>query len=148
MLKKTLTKNVYDCSTNDLVNVVADVKSYADFVPFCSAVEVSDSTFSEEIERFSARLFVDFKFTNETFSTKVAVNRKMKNILITGNAKPFKYLVADWSFVEHDDLCKVDFSIEVSFNSFIKEKLVSVSFEKIALKIIEAFESRAKKNFI
>ena len=144
MLKKTLTKNVYDCRANDLLNVVADVKSYADFIPFCSDVEIYDKSVSQELEYFSAILLVNFKFTSENFETKVAVNRKLNTISITGSTKPFKSLLAEWSFIEQDNFCKVTFTLEVSFTSFIKEKLVSISFEKIALNIIEAFESRAK----
>ena len=145
MLKKTVTKSVYNCRSIDLLNVVGDVKSYADFIPFCSAVEIKDITVSRELESFSARLLIDFKLTTETFSTKVVVDKKLKRISITGNTKPFKSLVADWSFVEQDDLCKVTFSLEVSFSSFVKEKLVSVSFETVAFKMIEAFENRAKE---
>ena len=145
MLKKTVTKSIYNCQSIDLLNVVGDVKSYAEFIPFCSKVEIKDSTVSREQRCFSARLLVDFKFTTETFSTKVVVDKKLKRISITGNTKPFKSLVADWSFIEQDDLCKVTFSLEVSFNSFVKEKLVSVSFEKVAFNIIEAFEKRAKE---
>ena len=77
--------------------------------------------------------------------TKVAVDKKLKRISITGNTKPFKSLAADWSFIEQDDLCKVTFSLEVSFSSFVKEKLVSISFEKVAFNMIEAFENRAKE---
>ena len=50
MLKKTLTKNVYDCRANDLLNIVADVKSYTNFIPFCSDVEIYDRSISDEIE--------------------------------------------------------------------------------------------------
>ena len=145
MLKKTVTKSVYNCRSVDLLNVVGDVKSYADFIPFCSAVEIKDSTVSRDLECFSARLLIDFKLTTETFSTKVVVDKKLKRISITGNKKPFKSLVADWSFVEQDDLCKVTFSLQVSFCSFVKEKLVSISFEKVAFNMIEAFENRAKE---
>ena len=145
MLKKTVTKNVYNCKANDLLNVVADVKSYSDFIPFCSNVDVYDRSVSKELEYFSAILFINFKLATENFVTRVSVNRKMKTISITGNSKPFKFLNADWSFVEQDNFCKVTFSLEVSFSSFIKEKLVSISFEKIALNVIEAFESRARK---
>ena len=145
MLKKTVTKSVYNCRSIDLLNVVSDVKSYADFIPFCSAVEIKDSILSRELDCFSARLSIDFKLMTETFSTKVVVDKKLKRISITGNTKPFKSLVADWSFVEQDDLCKVTFSLEVSFSSFVKEKLVSVSFETVAFKMIEAFENRAKE---
>ena len=144
MLKKTLTKNVYDCTTNELLDVVADVKSYADFVPFCSDVAIFNQRVSRELECFSARILIKFKFAAENFETKVAVNRKLNTISITGNTKPFKSLIAEWSFFEQDNFCKVTFSLEVSFTSFIKEKLVSISFEKIALNIIDAFESRAK----
>ena len=144
MLKKTLTKNVYDCRANDLLNVVADVKSYADFIPFCSDVDIYDKSISQDLEYFNAVLLVNFKFTSENFKTKVAVNRKLNTISIAGTTKPFKSLHAEWSFIEQENFCKVTFNLEVSFASFIKEKLVSISFEKIALNIIEAFESRAK----
>ena len=145
MLKKTVTKSIYNCRSIDLLNVVGDVKSYADFIPFCSAVEIKDCTVSRGLECFSASLLVDFKLTTETFSTKVVVDKKLKRISITGNTKPFKSLVADWSFIEQDDLCKVTFSLEVSFISFVKEKLFSITFEKIAFNMIEAFENRAKE---
>ena len=145
MLKKTLTKNVYDCRASDLLNVVADVKSYANFIPFCSDVEIYDKSISDEIEYFSALLSINFKFTSENFETKVAVDRKLKTISISGDTKPFKSMIADWSFIEKDNFCEVTFSIAVSFSSFIKEKIVSVSFEKIALKVIDSFERRARE---
>ena len=145
MLKKKLTKNVYDCRAHHLLNVVADVKSYTEFIPFCSDVDIYDRSISKEQELFFARLSINLKFTAENFETKVAVNRKMNTISISGDTKPFKSLIADWSFVEQDNFCKVTFSLEASLSSFIKEKLVAVSFEKIASNVIDAFESRAKE---
>ena len=145
MLTKTLTKNVYDCRANDLLNVVADVKSYANFIPFCSNVEIYDRSISKEIECFSALLSINFKLTSENFETKVVVDRKLNTISICGDTKPFKSMIADWSFIEKDNFCEVTFSVAVSFSSFIKEKIVSISFEKIALSVIEAFETRARE---
>ena len=145
MLKKTLTKNVYDCRANDLLNIVADVKSYTNFIPFCSDVEIYDRSISDEIEYFSALLSINFKFTSENFETKVAVDRNLNTIAISGNTKPFKSMIADWSFIEKDNFCEVTFSIAASFSSFIKEKIVSISFEKIALNVIDAFERRARE---
>ena len=145
MLKKTLTKNVYDCRASDLLNVVADVKSYSDFIPFCSNVDIYEKSVTRGQEHFSACLSIDFKFTIENFETKVVVDRKLNAISISGDTKPFKSLNAEWSFIEKDNFCKVIFSLEVSFTSFIKERLVSLSFEKVALNVIEAFENRAKE---
>jgi len=145
MLRKTLTKNVHDCRASDLLNVVADVKSYSDYIPFCSDVDIYERSVTLEQEHFSACLSINFKFKIENFETKVVVDRKLNTISITGNSKPFKSLNADWSFIEKDNFCKVTFSLEVSFTSFIKEKLVSLSFEKVALNIIEAFENKAKE---
>ena len=148
MLKKTLTKNVYDCRANDLLNVVADVKSYTNFIPFCSDVKIIDRSISDELEYFSALLSINFKFTSENFETKVVVDRKLNTISISGDTKPFKSMIADWSFIETDNFCEVTFSVEVSFSSFIKEKIFAISFEKIALNVIDAFEGRAReKNF-
>ena len=145
MLKKTLTRSVYDCSAGDLLNVVADVKSYENFIPFCSYVDIFDRSLSKELECFSALLSINFKFTTENFLTKVSVNREKKTISIIGDTKPFKSLTAEWSFIEQDKFCKVSFSLEVSFTSFIKERLVSISFEKVASTIIDAFEQRARQ---
>ena len=145
MLKKTLTKNVYDCRASDLLDVVADVKSYANFIPFCSDVEIYDRSISDELEYFSALLSINFKFTSENFETKVAVDRNLNTISIYGNTKPFKSMIAEWSFIEKDNFCEVTFYIAVSFSSFIKEKIVSISFEKIALNVIDAFERRARE---
>ena len=145
MLKKTLTKNVYDCRASDLLNVVADVKSYTNFIPFCSDVKIYDRSISDELEYFSALLSINFKFTSENFETKVVVDRKLNTISISGDTKPFKSMVADWSFIETDNFCEVSFSVEVSFSSFIKERLFAITFEKIALNVIDAFEGRAKE---
>ena len=145
MLKKTLTKNVYDCRANDLLNVVADVKSYTNFIPFCYDVKIYDRSISGELEYFSALLSINFKFTSENFETKVAVDRNLNTISISGNTKPFKSMIADWSFIEKDNFCEVTFSIAVSFSSFIKEKIFAISFEKIALTVIDAFEGRARE---
>lgn len=145
MLKKTLTRNVYDCSAGDLLNVVADVKSYENFIPFCSYVDIFDRSLSKELECFSALLSINFKFTTENFLTKVSVNRQKSTISIIGDTKPFKSLVAEWSFIEMDKYCKVTFSLEVSFTSIIKEGLVSISFEKVASTILDAFERRARE---
>ena len=145
MLKKKLTKKVYDCKANDLLTVVADVKSYADFIPFCSNVDIYDNLVSKELEYFSARLFINFKLATENFETRVAINRELNTISITGDTKPFRSLIAKWSFIEKENFCEVTFSLDVSFTSYIKEKLVAISFEKIAVNIIDAFESRAKR---
>ena len=147
MLKKKLTKKVYDCKANDLLTVVADVKSYADFIPFCSDVDIYDNFVSKELEYFSACLFINFKLATENFETKVVVNRKLNIISITGNTKPFRSLIAKWSFIEKENFCEVTFSLDAAFTSYIKEKLVAISFEKIAVNIIEAFESKAKGKF-
>ena len=142
MLKKKLTKKVYDCRASDLLNVVADVKSYAEFVPLCSEVDIYDKFVLQELECFSAHLLINFKFAAENFKTKVEVNRKLNTISISGNTKPFRSLNAEWFFIEKENYCEVTFYVEVSFTSFIKEKLVSISFDKIALNIIDAFERR------
>ena len=148
MLKKTLTKKVYDCKANDLLKVVGDVKSYTDFIPFCSDVNIFNRSVSHYQDYFSARILINLKFTSETFLTNVLVNKKLNTILITGNTAPFKNLIANWSFVDAESFCEVTFSLEVSFKSLIKEKLVSLSFDKMAVKIIDAFEIRAKDSNI
>ena len=121
------------------------MKSYSDFIPFCSNVDIYEKSGTAEQEHFSACLSIAFKFTIENFETKVAVDRKLNAISISGDTTPFKSLNADWLFIEKDNFCKVIFSLEVSFTSFIKERLVSLSFEKVALNVIEAFENRAKE---
>ena len=86
MLRKTLTKNVYDCRASDLLNVVADVKSYSDFILFVQMSIFMRGLLRESKEHFSASLSINFKFTIENFETKVAVDRKLNTISISGNS--------------------------------------------------------------
>ena len=69
MLKKKLTKKVYDCKATDLLTVVADVKSYVDFIPLCSDVNIYDKFASKELDYFSACLFINFKLASNFFLT-------------------------------------------------------------------------------
>ena len=91
---------------------------------------------------FCGREVVPYTLLINIFKTKVEVNRKLNTISICGNTKPFRSLNAEWSFIEKENYCEVTFYVEASFTSFIKEKLVAISFDKIALNIIDAFERR------
>lgn len=145
MIAKTVTKEIFECKAQELLTVVADVSSYVHFIPFCSKVEVCDLCSNNRNEVFSALLYINLKFTTETFLTNVTVSKNTNSILISSNSDPFKKLVANWSFIDTDKFCKVTFSLNVTFNSFLKEKLFLLSFDKIALKIMDAFEKRAHK---
>ena len=58
---------------------------------------------------------------------------------------PFKSLDSSWHFKNIDKKqCRVDFMIEYQFKSFFLDKVMGSLFKKATIKMLDAFELRAK----
>ena len=63
--------------------------------------------------------------------------------MIKSSDSPFKNLNSEWVFEQIEDDCLVSFLVDATFKSFVIQKIISLSFDRIAEKIIIAFEERA-----
>ncbi len=126
-------------SPEQMFDMVADVKSYADFLPWVAAVRVRSDSESLMI----ADLVVGFRSLKETFASRV-VKHRPTDIKVDYIEGPLKYLTNSWRF-EPDDKggTDIDFCVDFAFKNRIFEALAGQMFDRALRRMIGAFEERA-----
>lgn len=122
-----------------LFDLVADVKSYADFLPWVAAVRIRSDSETETV----ADLVVGFRALKETFTSKVTKRRphEIHTDYIEG---PLKYLHNSWKFApDGQGGALVDFCVDFAFRNRIFETLAGQMFDRALRRMIGAFEDRA-----
>lgn len=126
-------------SATQMFDLVADVKAYADFLPWVIAMRVRKDTPQETL----ADMIVGFKGLRETFTSRVEKQRP-ELIRVNYVEGPLKYLHNDWRFRPNGAGCFVDFSVDFAFKNRMFEMLAGQVFTMALRKMIGAFEERAK----
>ncbi len=121
-----------------MFDLVADVGSYAEFLPWVSAVRIRSNSPTEMV----ADLIVGFKGLRETFTSKVQKVRPT-TIHVDYLDGPLKYLTNDWAFRPAPGGCEVDFAVDFAFKNKMFEMLAGQVFGQALRKMIGAFEDRA-----
>ena len=132
-------------SSDQMFNLVADIKSYPDFIPWCTAVSVISSIENKNdgYNVLVANMNVSFKFFKESFSSKVTFYPLLRQINVEYVNGPFKFLTNTWCFTDSNNGCIVDFNVEFEFRSKIMQRLIGVVFQEAMRRIVKSFEQRA-----
>ncbi|MCH9754086.1 MAG: type II toxin-antitoxin system RatA family toxin [Alphaproteobacteria bacterium] len=143
-------KEIYfsEFSVKQLFDLVKDIESYPDFLPWCSAARIIESSNSKII----AELVVHFasfheKYTSEVHLTLPDKKETYARIDVTMLEGPFKKLENTWIF-EYDDnkkQTKISFDISFEFKSFLLQKMIGSLFESSLKKMMVSFEKRARE---
>ena len=127
----------YSCE--QMFDMVADVRRYAEFLPWVTAIRVRSNSDTEMV----ADMIVGFKGLRETFTSKVKKERP-GHIEVDYLDGPLKYLRNDWTFrPDGDGACFVDFTVDFAFKNRVFEMLAGQVFGTALRKMIGAFEERA-----
>ena len=122
-----------------LFDLVADVASYAEFLPWVVAVRVRSSSERETV----ADLVVGFNAFKERFTSRV-VKERPSRICVDYVEGPLKYLHNEWKFDRSEDGgTKVHFSVDFAFKSRLFESLAGAMFDRALRRMTSAFEQRA-----
>lgn len=119
--------------------LVADVDAYPQFLPWCSATEVTRL----DAHRAAATLHVNYHGLRLHFTTE---NRMEAGTLIDMNLVngPFKHLDGYWRFVPlSEQACKIEFQLNYELSGKLMEKLAGPVFNHIANTLVEVFVKRA-----
>ena len=128
-------------SAAQLYSVVIDVESYPTFLPWCLSSKILKKI---DNENFDAELNVGYKAIDEKYISRInaILNNKIVSKAISG---PFKLLESTWEFKNiTKKQCQVSFLIEYEFKSFFLDKIMGSLFKKATIKMLDAFEDRAK----
>ncbi|HEC00254.1 MAG TPA: type II toxin-antitoxin system RatA family toxin, partial [Sphingomonadales bacterium] len=110
-------------SKDQMYQMVADVDSYADFLPWCQGVRVYGRT----EKSLYADLIIGFKMFRERFTSYVTFcDDRIEVEYIKG---PLKYLHNHWQFTATaDGGCRVDFLVDFEFKNRLFEKMIGAFF--------------------
>lgn len=133
-------------SPDQMYDLVMDVKSYPEFLPWCTGTRIRSEEHKGAITILTADLIVAFKAFRESFTSRVEAKREIRHINIEYLDGPFKYLHNRWVFEQNDDgSCTIDFYIDFQFKSKVLQVLISSVFEHAVKRMVNAFETRADK---
>jgi coenzyme Q-binding protein COQ10 len=138
------TKHRVTHSADDMFALVAHIEDYPKFLPLCEALSVKRREQGEMGEVLIATMTVGYKLIRESFTTRVALDRRGRSILVEYLDGPFSHLENRWQFKPLVDVsCEISFYIAYSFRSRLFERLVGGLFNKAVQKYTHAFEARA-----
>ena len=139
-------KRVLPHLPEQLFDLVADVESYPEFLPWCLAAKVRSR---EHVElntknyRLVADMVIGFKIFRERFTSFVDCQYPNR-IDVTYSDGPFRYLNNHWIFRPMgDSSTEIDFFVDFEFRSIILQKAIGLVFNEAVKKMVNAFEARA-----
>ena len=124
--------------------VVSDVEKYPSFLPWCTALRILSREHVRGRDVLFAQMAVAYGALREKYTSRVVLDPAERRIDVVQTEGPFKQLENHWRFTPEGEGCRIDFSITFEFKSRILNAVVGNSFEKIVLKMADAFEARAR----
>ena len=126
-------------SASRMFDLVYDVTSYPQFLPWCD----SASVISETEDKICGQIGVHRMGIRQTFSTcnRYERDRLMHIDLLDG---PFRKLVGAWRFTPlRENASKVELELEFEFSGRLIDKAFGGVFHQIANTLVDAFCKRA-----
>tara|TARA_Y100000588_G_scaffold201434_1_gene215044 strand:- start:631 stop:1146 length:516 start_codon:yes stop_codon:yes gene_type:complete len=139
-------KKIVPYRADQMFDLVADIASYPEFLPWCSAARIR----SREGNMVLADLIIGFKMIRERFTSRVELlppdGDKPAAINVEYLDGPLKSLRNKWQFTPTPDgqACEIDFFVDFEFRSKMLQKLASLFFSEVISRMVVAFEDRAQ----
>jgi len=131
-------KKVLPYTQEQLFEVVADVRRYPEFLPWCVGARVISHTDTELV----ADLTIGFKMFRETFRSQVTLERP-GHVHVRYLNGPFRYLNNHWRFNPVPAGTEVDFFVDFEFRSRLLQAVIGTVFNEAVRLMVRAFERRA-----
>ena len=131
-------------TAQQMYDLVADVASYPQFLPWCSAARIRSRTPQGDAEEMLADLVISFKVFRERFGSRVVLRPNTKHIDTEYLDGPFQYMKSTWDFADVEDGVEVQFFVDFEFRNIILQKAIGLVFFEAMNRIVGAFEARAK----
>ena len=131
-------------SDKQMFDLVNDVESYPQFVPFCRTCIL----LSQDENSITARLEIAKSSFSKSFTTKnyLTPNNKVDMTLVDG---PFNHLSGTWSFIPlSEDASKIELNLDFEFSSRLTDMAFSKIFNQLVQSMVAAFTKRAAKIYV
>lgn len=128
-------------SAKKMYELVNDVHSYPEFIPWCVNTDVEDMSVNvKQATMYFAKRAIK---TSVTTKNELIENKRISMHLESG---PFKNLTGVWQFEELDEnVCKVELDMQFEFSNHLYEITLGPIFNQVANKLVSAFTDRAEE---
>jgi len=135
-------------TARQMYDLVADVDSYPQFLPWNSAARIRSRRPIDGGEVLEADLVISFKVFRERFGSRVTLWPEALKIDTEYLDGPFRHLKSAWAFRDapagaSSGGCEVEFHVDFEFRNLILQRIIGVVFNEAMHRIVRAFESRA-----
>ena len=131
-------KKVLPYTSEQLFEMVADVRRYPEFLPWCVGARIISRTETELV----ADLTIGFKMFRETFRSQVTLEHP-HHVHVRYLTGPFRYLNNHWRFRPVANGTEVDFFVDFEFKSRLLQAVIGTVFNEAVRLMVRAFERRA-----
>jgi coenzyme Q-binding protein COQ10 len=133
---------------DDVFALVSDVRDYPSFIKWILAMRVIEERAADGVGELTAEAVVGYKLLRERFTTKVVLDKPKLAIDVTFISGPFDALENRWRFSRLEDgATEIDFYIRYELANPLLRALMTASFDRAAVKIMDAFAKRAAERF-
>jgi coenzyme Q-binding protein COQ10 len=130
----------------DLCRLVGDVREYPKFIPWLKSLKVTkEAPRPEGGWEGVAEAIVGWRAITERFSTTVRCEPAKGEVDVALVSGPFHALDNSWRFDPHERGAHVRFSISYHFKNPVLQALVAANRDKLAQRIMGAFEREARR---
>jgi ribosome-associated toxin RatA of RatAB toxin-antitoxin module len=139
---KTITRSaIVPHSARAMYDLVEDIESYPEFLPWCVAAEVHERGPAHT----RATLTAGLRGVRQSFTTRNE-NRPAESIDMRLERGPFRAFSAAWRFSAlGPGSCEIAFTLEYELASRTLARLLEPLFDRIADTMVDAFSRRAEE---
>lgn len=124
---------------DQMFDMVADVRDYPHFVPWCQGAQVRQSG----PDLVVADLEIGFGAFRESFTSHVHLQRPREVMVKAVNDGPLEHLSNQWVFTPIRSATRIDFAVDFQFKSHLLDHVANVMFHEASMRMMGAFEARA-----
>ena len=132
-------KRVLPYSPEQLFDLVADIESYPEFLPWCTATRIR----RRRGEELHIDIVIGFRMIREKYTSRACLDRPHR-IDVSYLEGPFKHLNNHWVFTPVEGGTEIDFFVDFEFRSVLLQKLIGVVFNEAVQLMVGAFQRRAR----
>jgi len=122
-----------------MYQLVNDVATYPQFLPWCHHVDILDQKEGE----LTARVTLSLGKLHQSFTTRNRMypHESIEMELVEG---PFQHLMGIWTFEPLDSGCRVSLDMRFEFKSKLARMAMGGPFHKVVNSLVDAFIQRAR----
>jgi coenzyme Q-binding protein COQ10 len=130
-----------------LYEIISDVDSYHEFLPWCAKSHVIEKSGNELL----ADMSVSFKAITQSYRSKVNLfppDQGVARVVAQAVKGPFRHLNTTWELKSTKNGTKIHFYVDFSFKSSLLEGMMGKVFGMVTEQMMSAFIKRAEYLYV